>query len=348
MKRGEARITVDLLQEGERGLWREFLAKSPTGSLYHDLDFLAYHPEGRFGFEHLVLRQEGRILALVPGGPRETGDGTVYISPLGASFGGPALAQGMPVSRLLAMIQALQEYVLARGFAGVDMTLAPPVFAPRDADALTFALFARGFRLANRWLCSMLDLKRADAPRYEKCFNKTKATLVRGAKRKGMELVETGVEGLPHFLEVFNDTYRRHGAAPTHSPEEIAWLLEHLPDRVRLFLAMLDGRCAAGVLTMALSPEAVYTFYICISEALSRENGAPFLFAGLADLLAGRGVRWLDLGPSCRDGNFNAGVTFFKDSLGCEGHCRDRWSWRAAWTDVPPLAKENFMSEETS
>nr|WP_279355911.1 GNAT family N-acetyltransferase [Fundidesulfovibrio agrisoli] len=194
----------------------------------------------------------------------------------------------------------------------------------------------------------MLDLEQADEPRYEALFRKRQATHVRAARRKGMALVEAGAEGLSHFLEVFEDTYARHGVSATHSPQDIAWLLDRLPHRARLYLAMLDGRCAAGVLVFMLTKSVAYTFYICNSTALAEERGMPFLYAELADLLARRGVRWLDLGPACWDGNFNAGVTFFKESLGCVTHCRDRWSWRRSWTGAPALASRNFIMESAS
>lgn len=346
MNAGETPIEVRPHEAGERETWQDFLGRSDNGCLYHDLDFLDYHEPGRFPFEHLLLRQGGEMLALVPGGPVATEAGTVYASPLGASFGGPVLHAGLRTSQGLALVEALQAYAVSRGHCGLDLTLGPSVFAATPCETLPFALFGRGFRLAHRWLCAMLDLKAAKAPRYETLFHKRQAGLVRACRRKGMTLGEYGPEGLPLFLKPFEDTYARHGVPATHTPQEIDWLLRRLPDRVRLFLAMRDGRCAMGVLLFMLRPDVGSTFYICSDAAMSREDGGYFLFAALADLLAERGVRWLDLGPCSWDGNFNAGVTFFKERLGCVKHCRDRWSWRANWTDAPRLAGMSFMHKE--
>src|SRR6185369_10813793 len=86
-------LSIRSFAEGEAEAWRRFLAGSATGCLFHELDFLAYHPTGRFRFEHLVAEEAGQIVALVPGGTVERDGCTIFRSPLGASFGGPVLGE---------------------------------------------------------------------------------------------------------------------------------------------------------------------------------------------------------------------------------------------------------------
>jgi hypothetical protein len=343
---GEAPIQVRHLAAGERSLWQGFLETSCNATIFHDLDFLDYHPAGRFRFEHLVLSQEGKILAVVPGALVEKDGREIFSSPVGASVGGPALARPPRALQALAMVQALQQYVRDRGLAGMEIVLPPPSWAPHVNEAVGFALFSRGFRLANRWLCQILDLQAAAPPRYESLFHKKRKGFVRASLRKGMSVRSGGADLFPLFLEVFEDTYARHGKQATHSPEEIRHLLQHHPGRIGIHLAMLEGRCAAGVLLFTVRPGVAYTFYICSSTELAAEQGMVLLLAELADRLPETGVRCLDLGPSSWDGNYNAGVTFFKESLGCVAECRDRWSWRTGWTEGPALASQNFFKEE--
>jgi hypothetical protein len=346
MKSTVAPVEIAPLTPSERPLWQAFLAESANGTLFHDLAFLDYHPADRFRFAHLVLRQKNKILALVPGGLATKEEGEIFVSPLGASVGGPAVAKDLTVLQGLALTQALQAYARERGWAGLELTLPPAFYAQPATDILPFALFGRGFRLANRWLSAMLDLSAASAPRYDHLFSKRQKTYARSLGRKGMEIRLGGVELLPLFLEVFADTYARHGKQATHTPEEIESLLTRHPNEINLALALMEERCAAGVLLFRVAPSVTNTFYICSGRDSSDEKGLVFLLAELADMLAERGIRWLDLGPTCWDGNYNAGVTFFKESLGCATACRDRWIWRAAWTEGPPLAHQNFISSE--
>jgi hypothetical protein len=329
MASARALLDVAPLGPGDEDEWARFLAASDNGTLFHDLGFLAYHPTGRFRFEHLMVRRRAAVVALVPGGLSGPDERPVFASPLGASVGGPVIATGLPAIDALDLVEALQHYARARGWAGIELTLAPPAYNRQPSDTLPFALFCRGFRLQNRWLCHLLPLASGDIELYRSLFRATAANLVRAGRRKGITVVEGGDERLDAFLAVFGDTYARHRATATHSPEEIADLLRRLPQGVRIYLAMLGETPIAGILLLLQNDRVAYALYICMSTAHARDNGNVVAFAAVLDRLAERGYRWLDLGPSASDHHFNEGVAFFKEGLGAVGHCRDRWSWSA-------------------
>jgi Acetyltransferase (GNAT) domain len=221
----------------------------------------------------------------------------------------------------------LQNYANERGWAGIEITLPPSCYSFETADLLEFALFSSGFRMVHRWLCPMLALNGSSQNAFEHVYLSRQITSVRAARRKGVVGIETGLGGLDNFLKVFRDTYDRHGVAATHTPEEIRDLLQRLPDRVRIHLAMLGEVPIAGLLVFRLTASIAYTFYICSSRDHAAEHGAAFIIADLIDRLSQDGFRYLDLGPSASDRKFNKGVNFFKEGLGALGQCRDRWRW---------------------
>ena len=265
----------------------------------------------------------------MPGGLAGAEAAPVFTSPLGASVGGPAIAPKLSAGGHLELIEALQQHARAQGWAGIELTLAPAAYLPTPSDTLAFALFCRGFELRQRWLCHMLPLAPSGTDRYRALFRERMAGFVRAGRRKGIAVVEGGSERLDSFLAVFRDTYERHGVAATHSPEEIADLLRRLPQRVRLYLAMLGDVPVAGLMVLLLNTRVAYSFYICRSTAHAQERGNLVAFAALLDRLGEQGYCWLDMGPSARLGNFGEGVAFFKEGLGASGYCRDRWFWPA-------------------
>jgi hypothetical protein len=320
-------ISVEALGADESE-WEQFLARSVNATLFHDLRFLRYHPADRFRFHHLVFKRNGQVIALLPGGLSGAAERPTLCSPLGASIGGPALAQGVSAELALELIDALQNYAREQCWAAIEITLPPPCYSFETAGLVEFALFCHGFRLTRRWLCPMLRLTSVSEHLYEQIFLSRQITSVRAARRKGMTGIETGLEGLDDFLKVFQDTYKRHGVPATHTPDEIRDLLERLPDRIRIHLAMFGDVPVAGLLVFRVTGSVAYTFYICSSAEHPKEHGGAFAIADLIDRLSQAGFSYLDLGPSAHHQKFNKGVTFFKEGLGAAGQCRDRWLWQ--------------------
>jgi hypothetical protein len=93
--------------------WKALLATSKNATLFHDLDFLAYHPPGKYDFRHLVALRRSRIDAVIPGALSADG---VFVSPAGASIGGPAMRKSIPVGACLHLIEALQLYCKSAGW----------------------------------------------------------------------------------------------------------------------------------------------------------------------------------------------------------------------------------------
>lgn len=325
----EEPVVISALDDASRQEWRDFLAASDNGCLFHDLDFLAYHPAGRFRFNHLIARQRGKLLALIPGGLTGEPGRPLFASPVGASVGGPVIGPRTRTAQGIALVTALQDYAVERGWSGLQLTLAPPIYNLRTQDLLPFSLFARGFQLRHRWNCYMLPVDRDGGEPYIKLYRQSQASLTRAARRRGVSAIEGGSELLQAFVPIFRETYERHGAAPTHSVEEIADLLARFPKQISLVIARGGDIAAAGLLVMRLNSRVAYTFYICSPTTHYDEHGSLVAFAALLQFLADQGYDWLDTGPGAWDGNFNDGVVSFKESIGATGHCRDCWYWAA-------------------
>jgi hypothetical protein len=310
--------------------WRDFLARSPWACLFHEADFLAYHPDGRFRWHHLEVTHGGRPVAVLPGGFAVQDGRRVFRSPLGASFGGPVLPARMPAADVLGLLKAVQDHAMAQGWAGVELTPPPSIYRGDHSDTLGFALQASDFALKSRMLCSALPLDAA-APRFASLYRSRNVTKTRAAQRAGIETVFGGRDLMDEFTTVLEATYQRHGVAPTHTLAELDDLFDRMPDRFSIALARHEGRPVAGLFLMKMNARVENAFYICQTTEDAHLNAGLALFAAVADRLGDAGVAVLDLGPSSMpDGSLNRGVCFFKEGIGAIGYCRDRWIWSPA------------------
>lgn len=310
--------------------WARFLAASNNGTIFHDLRFLAYHPPGRFDQRHLLFRLRGETVALLPAALVEVEPGVRWLkSPFGASVGGPVLPVGQPVETTMAVACAVREHARVAGLGGIEMRLGPAVYMSQPDDHLGFALAAAGFKLHRRWISHVVRLP-SDPREVEGQFKRPKARDILSALRKGAQPREASRDSLPAFYDLLLGSKRKHGATPTHTQAEIESLFELLPARIRLFMCEASGQEVAGVLVFMLNSRAAYTFYICQAEPPPIVGATAALIAHLGQVLAGEGIRYLDLGPtSFDDMSLSSGLAFFKEGFGAVGFCRDEWRWTA-------------------
>jgi hypothetical protein len=305
--------------------WKALLGDSNNATLFHDLDFLAYHPPGKHAFHHLIALWGTRIAAVIPGALSAEG---VFASPAGASIGGPAFRKSIPAEACLHLVEALQAYSNSAGWQGIEITLPPPVYNDEPDQMMEFALHIKGFELVHRSMPLLIPLDREKGDHYQRLFRQSQRSYVRACRRKGVVVTETGIEGLPAFLELLAETYARLRSEPTHTPEEIESLFHQLPTHIRIWSAHLGDTMIAGVLLFVLKRDICNTFYICDRASHREFHGVTLVLAEVADVLARRGFRYLDLGQSASSGHFNRGVVSFKESLGARAFCRDRWRWK--------------------
>lgn len=324
-------IEVVPLQAEHVCAWKQFLQASNNGTLFHDLDFLAYHPPARFESHHLLFRQGGQILALLPAVIVAEGDEQRYLkSHDGASVGGFVLPPGQGVGTTLALIECLQAYVRAMGLNGIEMRIAPHIYMREPDEHLSFALAATGFRLVRRWLTHAIPLPH-DPDTVLTMLADRKVRYIRAARRRGVVAQEVGVEVLERMYDMLCRNRAKQGAVPTHSLSELRTLVEKVPRSIRLFCCFVGSAVAASALVFEANPSVAYTFYLCHESSYEPYRPTLLLGVHIAMHYAARKFRYLDLGPTTfNDFTLNGGLAFFKEGLGAKGFCRDSWRWDGA------------------
>ncbi len=305
--------------------WKAFLQDSNNGTLFHDLDFLDYHPPGKYDFHHLVAFRGARIEAVIPGALSADG---IFVSLAGASIGGPAVKKSLPAEACMHLVEELQLYCNTAGWRGIEITLPPPIYHDEPDQIIEFALHVRGFQLVHRSMPLLIPLHREESNHYERLFRERQRRYVRACRRKGVAVTESGIDGLRGFLELLAETHARLKAQPTHTPAEIRSLFDRVPGHLRIWSAHLSGIVIASMLLFILNRNICVTFYLCDRATHRADHGATVLLAEVIDALGERGYRYLDMGPSASTVHFNDGVVGFKESLGARAFCRDRWRWQ--------------------
>lgn len=333
-------IDVVPFEPRHRDEWQALVAASDNGTLFHDLDFLAYHPSGRFEEHHLLFYDRGELAAVLPAAIVTGDDGARRLaSPYGASIGGFVLPEHQPVGRTISLCRRLQQHARDLGIAGVDMRIGPSYYNRGAGDGLGFALASAGFTLARRWICPAIRLPRSLDEVMKIIPSSKRRSSVRTALAKGLCVSAAGIECLTEFYSMLEADRSKHQARPTHTEQELQWLIERLPERIRLFICRLEDRIVGGTIMFDLNDRVSYWFYPCHDEQFSGYRPPTVVLYRMLEEYTRREFRYVDLGPTgstipggpCQ---LNEGNLFFKEEMGGVASCRDAWTWECDGDEV--------------
>jgi hypothetical protein len=323
-------LTVERFTPDRTGEWDEFVDRSRNGTLFHQRRFLAYHAEGRFLDDSLMLYREGRLVAVYPAAIEAHEAECWSVSHPGSSYGGPVLARDASLADVTAVVRAIVEHALEMGTHGLRMRLSEQAFRVLPTDEVEFVLWTLGFQLVAKELSTTIALAEgADAARAR--YRSDTARSVRSAARNGV--IVDWSDDFPAFWAILEQNLRRHGAQPTHSLAEMDRLRALCgDDRIRLMAGRVGGEMAAGVVVFVANPAVFHSFYIAQNYAHQQTRALSAVIDGLIAWGTTAGYRWFNLGISteARGQVVNWGLFRFKEGFGGSGFNRTTHALRLA------------------
>jgi len=321
-------LSVEPLAPERRDEWNRFVDESNGGTLFHRLDFLAYHHD-RFEENecHLVIRKGDALFGVMPMAIFDEEDGRVARSPYGGSYGGPVFAKPLHYAESREVLQALLAFFEERDVAASKIVWPIPCCYAEPSDTLRLVFVEEGFRLANRDTSSVVCLD--DRLELATEVQSRKARLdrkMRKAREEGVEIAHRAPT--EDFWQVLEKSFSRLDVKPTHTFEEIVWLRSNLQDRVQLDVAYLGGVPIASIALFFVNHRVGVTFYLCVDPDHRTTQAQTLLIREAMDRLQKQNVPWLDLGTSSSQQRARPNLFRFKESFGAVGQFRETYVWR--------------------
>jgi hypothetical protein len=282
-----------------REVWDSFVLNSMNGTVFHQQQFLAYHAEGKFSFEHLMFFQGGRLVALLPGGASR--DRESYESPLGSSYGS-FVVEDISADTALSIVEAFTAYLKERGFKRTFLTSAPVIYQPILTQNLEFALLYKGFFYQRHYISHAIDLTPEGNPfdRFQptarkfirRTYKQYPDVTIREVKRDQME------EGLRLFYPILLENKAKYNAKPTHDLEELLRLNALLPDLMKLFLVYKGDQPIAGSLLFIANKRVAVIFYHMLYYEYKDLRPIYLLMDQVTNWGKTNGLSFIDIGVS--------------------------------------------------
>lgn len=308
--------------DGPPESWDDLVEDSNEGTLFHRMDFLAYHGDRFADQEHHLGIYKGQALkGVLPLAITEEEGLRVARSPFGASYGGPALREVLAYRHAHRVVESLLDHLASLEVDRAVMTLPIRACYRRYDDTFRLVLHEHGFEVVNRDVSSVVDLDPQMSA--EDQVDKDARNAARRAHRSGVETKQDA--STDDFWEVLRRTLDKHGTDPTHTGEEWSWLREHLPDRVTCDVAYHDGDPVAGIGRMEVNARLTASFYFAQDPERRDLNGLTLLILEDLERCRQRGVPWYDFGTSSVDMEGRGNIFRFKESFGALGQFRETY-----------------------
>ena len=286
------KISVHKYESHNREEWQEFLKHTNNGTMFHDLNFLDYHPEGKFNFYHLMFRRGEELIGILPGGVKE--NGRVFWSPVGASYGSIA-TKDIRFETALEIVDAMLEYFDRENFKDIYLIPPPLVYSINLSQHIEYAMLYRKFDFELHYISHAIDLKHGD--NFLLQFDKTARKNIHKILREGkLEVRES--DDYDTFYQILLNNKAKHNAVPTHSLEDIHRLLELMPDNLKLLMVYYDGKPIAGSLLFLCNAKVVLCFYTMLLYEYEEMKPVYLVNYEITRWATEKGYEWVDIGVS--------------------------------------------------
>jgi hypothetical protein len=314
------RVRVEPYTDDRWSAWNAFVAASNNGTIFHRLDFLSYHPKDRFNERHLMFYEEDRLIAVMPMALFDEDGVSTVRTPYGGSHGGIVTKHNLRYVHYQGLMEAFLKYCSRIGVQRVHFSPVPFHYYDEYTCYLEYTLSLFGFRLVRRDVLSVIPLGEREDDIMPMIRRKARSD-IRRAIRDGVTVSES--RDFATFFGMLVESKRKHGAAPTHSLDELRRIDVLCPSRLKLDLAFLDREPIAGVLYFICNSRVVLTFYTCYREGYQQYNGVSCLIYEGMKWAVRKGYRYYDWGSTAEMKKADLNLFRFKEGFGAVGYCRD-------------------------
>jgi hypothetical protein len=286
-----SKIIIEEYRPEFREEWEAFVAHSNNGTMFHNLKFLDYHQPGRFDFYNLMLRCDGELIGVLPGGLK---NGDTFWSPMGASYGS-VVTKDIHFQTALDIVDSMIEFGRERNWK--DMYMIPPPFIYYDNynQHIEYAYLYRKFDFELHYISHAIHLNRGSD--YMAYFDKTARKTVHKILREGKLTIEDS-EDYETFHRILLENKARHNVKPTHSLEDMIRIRELMPDKVKLMLVKLGDKPIAGTWLFLCNPQVVLCFYNMLLYEYEHYKPIYLVMNETVRWAIEKGYRWVDIGVS--------------------------------------------------
>ena len=250
----EIKINLELDKE-----WNNLIFYENQQSLFLSKKFLNYHPKDRFNEFNIFIFENNKLFLIIPG---VRNDEEIF-SHNGSTYGG--FIQFFPLSqeRYNQIYVELKKFLSNRGIKALSMRISPREFTKNTEYGFFDSL-------------KDVEILYEEEETFVELFNKNFINLRdSGFRRNHIRDIKKIIEiedklehkrsnlndELHDYYKLLTNNLEKHNVEPTHSREELRFLIENFRKQIWIDLLKFNGKIITGLVTFRMNKDVLHYFY---------------------------------------------------------------------------------------
>ncbi len=242
-------------------------------------------------------------------------------SPFGASYGGIVVKDGLSLQVAQDIVLSLIKYLRGLKIDKFIFVLPPLINFVKPHNYLDFCFIKEGAKCIDTDLTSYIEIIE-DPLKYFK-YSAVKA--VRKAIANKIRFEENN--DIDNFYDILRKNRSKFNAAPTHSFEDIKWLLKNMSDHIKLFMCYKENIAIAGSLIFRLNKRVILDFYWAHLDEYQQYRPISLLVYEITKWAYTNHYKYFDFGTQTFNMIPREGNTRFKETFGAVGIFRNTYQF---------------------
>lgn len=305
----------------ERTAINQFILDRDTnGEFIHSLDFLGYHPKGRFRDDSVAIIDVdcGNVMGVMMAAVNPNDAGCIISHP-GTTFAGPLLKNGTALAVKEKIINMFLDYYESE-YSSIWIKTVPFIYTEQCYGSIVYFLMKRGYIGGMAALANVINISRCkEEEDVFRLYHAKRRNQVKKALSAKLFILEKSDKIRQDVWERMEDNlWKKFHSHPTHSYEEICDLSERCPDYITAYYAnTYDGAYGAFALGFRFK-NVFHTQYLDTNYDYSGQYPNLFLIHHLLLEAGKEGYHFFSFGASTEnEGEYlNFGLYNYKSEYG--------------------------------
>jgi hypothetical protein len=281
---------------------------------YDQFEFHDYHQKFADKVIRLWVKSADKLLGYCYVGVRDHEVRIPYSAPFSLIY----VRSRFKICEVCLFIRGLKNFAAKKGLKSIRISLPPEIYGSEIINVLSSAFVSEGFKVKSVELNNYFDLSDYDG--IEGYLKKSPYQVRRNYKRaisNGLEFKEIDTTDFGKAYDIIRINREQMGYLLNISEQHMNDLITMNSSLIRAFIVSKLGKPIAAALIFDVTEEVSQVVYWGDILEYRKDKPMDLLATEIFHVYKLLGKKYLDIGPSSKDGIINKGLAEFKLSVGC-------------------------------